>query len=1435
MSLADALTTGSLSRPANKTRGKEHEVLSVEYTRGPVMTPALLRLFMATVRYVLSSFAILFIVFSTPALAKLDVDQANQELISANKAVNEGHVKEGIEALTKLLRTIDPAQEKELYWRTSTLLIELLSLTENHSLATQVISELFATKIPQSDLAHFQLAQYYIARNLAWTGHADEGDKILRVLTGAEARLVLSPAQRAGALLLSKIEGDRLNIPQSAIWMRRAVVGTLVDEAAGSEEIVDVLTNYAIYLSSNRRLLEATALFGKLEPIYTKYFNWHGPKYLRFAYYYLFNLTSLGNFQVADILLKRLNDIATGIDIVPNSVREELFFQNLYQSARSKPADGKEPVGDRLKKIVSDFPDFLKQPKNRIQFSYYALSAGDLDLADQFNSSIEASAPTDVQFAAYEVILRSFIAARRSQFSESVELVRNGLDLIRKFHQLAENESSRHLPALTIEERLVLGLILALDAGHISTFEQADTLFQLQQYLNRDKGTLGLSARAVRLDVKSDLRREDLRSRDRLLELRDRIMEEATDALLARVEPIRNYSPGRKNDYSRLTRLDDVEDKIQRIDEGQKLDASNNVIWSNDSPIDLRSIQKLLKPNEALVLHGLTGVGLATTCVDAENWTFHVQAVDKARLSELDSDYKALLNAVHATYAPSPLLDSEFPGQSSYHLYENLFGGIEACLKNKTQVFLATDPDFFSLPWNALLTSPPSEAQKFSNRNAAWLPKSYSLSLLPSVRSLHQLRTNLTSSGARKNFLGIGAPDLKGPPDKNKEIALAPLFVSRGVANRTAITELDALPETADELRDAAKTLGATESDLLLGSRATERELRNQPLNDFRVISFATHALVAGEIDGITEPALVLTPGTGDYSQKNDGLLTATEIASLTLDANLVILSACNTAASDGRASGRGLSGLADAFFFAGARSLAVTQWEVGSDEAKKIGSGLISRSVDPNGQGVADGLRRTMVDYISAAPQDYLAHPRFWAAFVIAGDGAARPLESIKTSESERHDYISIEQERVTPKAQELEFLSLTRIGDSIFTLGMQRPPAGEQRAGSYLARVRAATNIEVMDRFPELAPSAVVSFGSELGVLGFIATGQASSSAEFRLLDKSGRERWRYAENGRHWNLPISAVKSPAGYVFLSTDYENSTTPSTLIVTQVSETGRALLQRRYDVPIHVGGHAPKNVIVGSDGTLTISLPGRMIDEPSRQLTYWTNPKTGSKTVCINSPDATVLLSIDLNTLDLRAQKTLENNQVKTMRQKDGNLYAAIDFKTHCRLDTNIKLVEILPSFELRTIFETNHVNSIQVTDLEVTPEHFILIGNSHTFLPTSSTRESLGAEQLADVWNDSFWDHNEEQLSPFVLVVSAKGAYVSDRIISGVSHRTVSGLVALNSDSFVAIGDTFNSRGWVMSFSLHKQRVGFGHIIGSWLRNTWVTLGLGSITGNN
>ena len=208
------------------------------------------------------------------------------------------------------------------------------------------------------------------------------------------------------------------------------------------------------------------------------------------------------------------------------------------------------------------------------------------------------------------------------------------------------------------------------------------------------------------------------------------------------------------------------------------------------------------------------------------------------------------------------------------------------------------------------------------------------------------------------------------------------------------------MPESADELRVVANSLGASAESLLLGAGATERALRQHPLNDYRVISFATHAIVAGEIEGVTEPALVLTPGKEGSNSQNDGLLTASEIANLTLDANLVILSACNTAASDGHASGRGLSGLANAFFFAGARAVAVTQWAVFSGRRSTTWRRPSFSISKIRAVGVSEGLREAMVDYILSAKEDYLANPRFWGPFIIAGDGAVRPLDGASENE---------------------------------------------------------------------------------------------------------------------------------------------------------------------------------------------------------------------------------------------------------------------------------------------------------------------------------------------------------------------------------------------------------------------------------------------------
>ena len=132
--------------------------------------------------------------------------------------------------------------------------------------------------------------------------------------------------------------------------------------------------------------------------------------------------------------------------------------------------------------------------------------------------------------------------------------------------------------------------------------------------------------------------------------------------------------------------------------------------------------------------------------------------------------------------------------------------------------------------------------------------------------------------------------------------------------------------DEAAELCEVGHQLGADPKAVVLGEAATETAIKAMSadgrLARARIVHFATHGLIVGELKGLAEPALVLTPPADDAQagalEQDDGLLTASEVAALKLNADWVVLSACNTAAGDGNA--QALSGLARAYFYARAR-----------------------------------------------------------------------------------------------------------------------------------------------------------------------------------------------------------------------------------------------------------------------------------------------------------------------------------------------------------------------------------------------------------------------------------------------------------------------------------------------------------------------------------
>jgi CHAT domain-containing protein len=165
--------------------------------------------------------------------------------------------------------------------------------------------------------------------------------------------------------------------------------------------------------------------------------------------------------------------------------------------------------------------------------------------------------------------------------------------------------------------------------------------------------------------------------------------------------------------------------------------------------------------------------------------------------------------------------------------------------------------------------------------------------------------------------------------------------------------------------------------------------LRQTPLDRYRVIQFATHGLVSGDLPGLAEPALVLTPPK-EASPENDGLLTVSKVATLKLNADWVVLSACNTAAGDGAPDAGGLSGLAKAFFYAGAKSLLVSHWKVPSNSTVKLTTDTFAELKNDPTIGRAEALRRAEMAMLDPANPPEFAHPLAWAPFVLAGEGGA-------------------------------------------------------------------------------------------------------------------------------------------------------------------------------------------------------------------------------------------------------------------------------------------------------------------------------------------------------------------------------------------------------------------------------------------------------------
>jgi CHAT domain-containing protein len=407
---------------------------------------------------------------------------------------------------------------------------------------------------------------------------------------------------------------------------------------------------------------------------------------------------------------------------------------------------------------------------------------------------------------------------------------------------------------------------------------------------------------------------------------------------------------------------------------------------SKPQPLSVSDVSSLLTDDEALVLIDLGKRNIDASYIWVVDRSHAVWKTIDAKSEELETKVAAL----RATLDPNS--NKPFDAKLAYELYKLILGPVEDSIAKKPQLLMVMNGALTSLPPQVLVTHDPAGKDL---KSTDWLIRRHAIAILPSVYSLKVLRGGKARVAAAKPLIGFGDPVFKrGGTEVTKHIASNRGYVSfyrGGTADLDVLAKaLSPLPDTADELRAVAKSLGAGEADLRLGSAATETAVKQTKLDQYRIVYFATHALVSGQTEqaakGLAEPALVLSlPATA--TALDDGLLTSSEVAQLKLNADWVVLSACNTAAAD-KPGAEALSGLARAFFYAGARALLVSHWPVDSDPTVKLMTTIFTAIANNPKLTTAEALRQAMLATMDDRTNPEWANPASWAPFVLVGEG---------------------------------------------------------------------------------------------------------------------------------------------------------------------------------------------------------------------------------------------------------------------------------------------------------------------------------------------------------------------------------------------------------------------------------------------------------------
>lgn len=391
------------------------------------------------------------------------------------------------------------------------------------------------------------------------------------------------------------------------------------------------------------------------------------------------------------------------------------------------------------------------------------------------------------------------------------------------------------------------------------------------------------------------------------------------------------------------------------------------------SAVDADAVEAVLAPREALVTMLLGR---------RHGWTLMVRggAVQMARIDLAEAEVARLVNALRAGVIDAAGRPAVFDPAPAQALYAALLAPLARPLEGAETLIVAPDGALLGIPFGMLLTGPADPAALGA---APWLIKRHAVVHIPSPQTLVTLRGAGLGSAAPLAYAGFG--DFV-PPTQAQLIRSFP--EDRCAADARLAAGLVRLPGTRGEVIEAQRLTGARPQDIHLGAGFTAATLKGTELGQRRIIHLATHALLPGELSCLQEPSIVVSAPAG-AADATGAFVKASDLLGLKLDADLVILSACNTGGPGGAGGGEALSGLARAFFYAGARGLMVTHWAVDDSAAALTVADSLRRQ--QGGAASATALRGAQLLLLEEAGRrlpEAFGHPFYWAPFALIGDG---------------------------------------------------------------------------------------------------------------------------------------------------------------------------------------------------------------------------------------------------------------------------------------------------------------------------------------------------------------------------------------------------------------------------------------------------------------